>query len=566
MRHRFARTSALACWWLCILSLGPGTIPSVTAVPPSFVNGNYTLECYNDATLTLSLILGGGNGNGNDATGGSEPVPIYCGPPNPTSPASLVTLWNEYQARLDAAATQFEAGCNQLVANWQLPPRPQECQAAAQKWRQALTELNDNSAGLAPALLRLVVIPGGVVEEITGIWSTWTTHRMKNGNILPIQYLVGRDGTIYSLAVLDGAVNLASDSAGCSGVLAVQSAGRLYGPESATPSRVVNDFAGLLTCGLSVGDLWIVVAATAQVHASSQSIPPTPPPEPAPVGPPPVPTPPGGPPPPAGICFSERSLVQTRDRGFIRMDELEIGDHVLTKDGSYDAIYSFAHKTATSGGSGRDAPFSEYMAIETTAMPGKPLEVSPLHLLYTANRTLVAAGQVRIGDLLLTAAVDPEFRVRNDRGGVVTNHYATVQSVQTVQRQGVYAPHTSVGHLVVNGIVASNYVAQAFPTNWSMERHAWVQHVACFPYRTYCRLWSMGCRDETYNHEGYPHWMIWVYNPVLQILETSQQWMVGRLFMDWLLMPLLWMIPITFTFLGMRRICEAFPMHSLQHV
>ena len=220
------------------------------------------------------------------------------------------------------------------------------------------------------------------------------------------------------------------------------------------------------------------------------------------------------------------------------MDELQIGDKVLTGDGTYQTIYSFAHKTSSSSNL---APLSDYLAIRTNAMK-HPLEISPLHMLYLANGTLVAAENVQIGDLLLStpATLASKTKRTNDAAAAAAASTVVVESISTVQRRGVYAPHSRSGNLVVNGVVASNYVVQhqAFPPSLSLERHHWMQHAACTPHRVYCQ-W-VDCHDETYNPQGIPRSVVWLWNPVLRALE-NHQWM-GALFLHWVAVPLLWMV------------------------
>ena len=453
-----------------------------SAAPPTSLNGNYTFDCA-DATLTLSLILAGGNPGNGDANGGSNTVPIYCGPNNPDAavdPPSVLDAWNAYQLRLDTAETEFESGCNTLVANLFLPARPEECRAAAAKWRQGLEELNDNAAGLAPEFLRLTVQPGDALNEIAGLWPTYTSLFLADGSWLPISYTIDRVGKVFSVG-LNGAKNLLSDSSGCAGALAVVSEGYLRADGT---SVLVNDYGGILTCGVAAGDdLWIAVVATAAVHASTTEVgPPTPtPPEPLPTPTAPSVSPPTSSPPDG--CFSGRTQVQVQGKGVTRMDELKIGDAVLTSDGTFSKVYSFGHKAP--------ADKTQYLQIWTKSMDkNQPLEVTADHILYvfsdkTKKTTLLRAGNVQIGDSLVTEQGLP----------------VQVTSVRTVEQSGVYAPYTVTGDIVVNGVAASIYVALPLvfqEANFSFQQQHWVQHMALAPHRIYCSA-SGGCHDETYD-------------------------------------------------------------------
>lgn len=171
-------------------------------------------------------------------------------------------------------------------------------------------------------------------------------------------------------------------------------------------------------------------------------------------------------------CFSSRATVQVKGQGVTPMDELKIGDSVLVGDGTYGKVYSFSHKDSL-----RKAT---YIQISTNTMD-KPLEISATHMLY-ANRKLVPAAQVKVGDF-----------VASEQGLPVE-----VKSIRNVKRRGAYAPLTASGDILVNGIVASNYIEQeAFKSFVSPTTQHWMQHAAFGPYRAFCLLFN--CEGETYD-------------------------------------------------------------------
>lgn len=121
-----------------------------------------------------------------------------------------------------------------------------------------------NVAGLAPASVSISVIPGGWHNHLFNAWSTYTTVHLSNGRWLPVSYNIDRSGRIWTLS-LDGAASIHTESAGCVGGLAVASEGRLY---SSSSSWIVNNYGGLLTCGVQAGtNLWIAIAAGIGVRA-----------------------------------------------------------------------------------------------------------------------------------------------------------------------------------------------------------------------------------------------------------------------------------------------------------
>ena len=92
--------------------------PATANHHPDQYDGTYAFECA-DATFTISILLGLGGGK---SDGGSNTLPIYCGPVPPTG--DHIPRYDEYQARLDAAEVDFENGCNQLHSDLNLEPNP----------------------------------------------------------------------------------------------------------------------------------------------------------------------------------------------------------------------------------------------------------------------------------------------------------------------------------------------------------------------------------------------------------------------------------------------------------
>jgi len=183
---------------------------------------------------------------------------------------------------------------------------------------------------------------------------------------------------------------------------------------------------------------------------------------------------------------------------------------VHTADGSYAPVYSFGHR--------HPSRRAEFLQIHTTADNNtsnnntEPLEITAEHLLYIHAVGLRPARDVKPGDYLVT-----------------TQQTAPVQVtfIRKIQRQGVYAPFTATGNLVVNGIAASNYVALPAPLqspqSISFEQQHWLQHAAYAPYRFLCRTTAAFntnyCQRETYDEEtGYSR-AVTLWLPLLHWLE-----------------------------------------------
>ena len=100
------------------------------------------------------------------------------------------------------------------------------------------------------------------------------------------------------------------------------------------------------------------------------------------------------------FCFSDRMMVDALGKGATRMDQLKVGDSVLTADGTYSKVYSFGHLDPLRK--------TEFLQIQTNDSKDLPLEITADHLLYVYNEesgeaSLLPAGNVKNGDSLLTA-------------------------------------------------------------------------------------------------------------------------------------------------------------------
>jgi len=119
---------------------------------------------------------------------------------------------------------------------------------------------------------------------------------------------------------------------------------------------------------------------------------------------------------------------------------------------------------------------------------------------------LAFAQDVKVGDFLAsTSNADRPF--------------SRVVSVQAIQRQGLYAPMTASGTIVVNGVPVSCYTALGFfGAVLSKPMIEWLSHGAMVPYRIFCSL--VGCHDESYDTEhGYNPWVGFLYD--IQVVLTS---------------------------------------------
>ena len=194
------------------------------------------------------------------------------------------------------------------------------------------------------------------------------------------------------------------------------------------------------------------------------------------------------------ICFSGETTVEHMDKGEIAMNELVIGDTIKVSKDTFERVYSFGHRDETAKG--------EFVQIYASGLKN-PLELSKDHMLFVQNHSVkksVPASLVQTGDSLVMGS------------GPV----AEVQHTKTVVRRGAYAPFTASGTIVVNGVMASNYVSLQEDSDvlviggikiFSMQ---WLAYLSQAPHRLVCSLnWSF-CQNETYTNSGISKW---VYGP-----------------------------------------------------
>lgn len=189
------------------------------------------------------------------------------------------------------------------------------------------------------------------------------------------------------------------------------------------------------------------------------------------------------------VCFSGHALVEVQGKGTTRMDELRIGDAVMTSQG-FSKVFSFGHYAP--------GEKTKFLQIQTASMdPKYPLEISEDHLISTKGTTtkkFVPAGTLKIGDYLMT-----------EKGPSV------IESIREVHRKGSFSPLTANGELLVNGATASSYVSrQWLKTKVSGDALHYFQHGGVLSYQLYCAF--SDCSEEAYNEEtGFSAWVQFWY-------------------------------------------------------
>jgi len=201
-----------------------------------------------------------------------------------------------------------------------------------------------------------------------------------------------------------------------------------------------------------------------------------------------------------GLCFSGATLVETQNRGSLRMDQLDIGDYVLSDtSGKYEAVYSFGHKSREIS--------AEFLQI-TTEGSHVPLEISPDHMIVTEDGRFIPASKVKTGDRLLTSSMHEQV--------------VPVTSIKAVTGKGIYAPFTASGTIVVNGILASNYIAYQGSESYTtiagipLLSYQWAAHTFNSVHRLAVLL---GVGGETYTESGVSRWVEKPHQWTMWLLE-----------------------------------------------
>lgn len=165
-----------------------------------------------------------------------------------------------------------------------------------------------------------------------------------------------------------------------------------------------------------------------------------------------------------GSCFSASTLVTMADGTQRKLGQIEIGDQVRVGDAELSHVYFFTHRLEGK---------HEFLRITTAC--GKKVTITPGHYMYVDGR-LTAARLVRIGDSL---------------GRESGTSAAIVTSVTKVWEEGLIAPHTLHGDIVVNEIVVSTYTT-------AVEPH--IAHLLLSPVRALYRAgfgtWYDGLADR----------------------------------------------------------------------
>ena len=247
---------------------------------------------------------------------------------------------------------------------------------------------------------------------------------------------------------------------------------------------------------------------------------------------------------PKESCFPGNASVMLRGGERVKMDELEIGDYVLsihptTGKPVYSRVYLWAH---------RDTHITATFLHITH--PHGHLHISANHLILSGDqRRPVPADQLRVGDSihLLSPCLSQQQQQQQqldgkeeeERGDSHTLISVPVLHVHTCTQVGYYAPFTNNGLIVVDGIAASVYSHLSTHSQSDSSSSSWlwsgvfhsvtsglvhkfgmhrVGHCVLTPVRVGCKL-GMGSvlsrQMDTNTHiHKYCQWLLNVYKNI----------------------------------------------------
>jgi hypothetical protein len=183
-------------------------------------------------------------------------------------------------------------------------------------------------------------------------------------------------------------------------------------------------------------------------------------------------------------CFSRFNNVEVQGKGMTAMDSIQVGDYVRTGNNDFSRVFSLAHL---------DHEFeADFLQVYAEGLE-KPLEITGMHMLFASGKA-IRADEVSVGDML---------------------GESKVSDIKSVKRNGVYAPITESGDIVVSGIHASSYYA--FLDRIPFNQHV-MSHFFFAPHRLMCSYDFDLCKNEGHTN-GYTNWAYWA----IRIMEKSNE-------------------------------------------
>jgi len=148
---------------------------------------------------------------------------------------------------------------------------------------------------------------------------------------------------------------------------------------------------------------------------------------------------------PGPVCFSPKSSVIVEGKGVLTMEDLQIGDKVLTTSGTFSEVYTFLRRLPSSAFKSGGRPPAHFLKLVTEK--GGVIELSKKHYIYRFDGKLpVQADEISVGDYI-------QYMEQQDAVPIPVR----VLSIEDVYYHGAFSPATADGTIIVGGIVASTY-------------------------------------------------------------------------------------------------------------
>lgn len=203
-----------------------------------------------------------------------------------------------------------------------------------------------------------------------------------------------------------------------------------------------------------------------------------------------------------GGCFPASALVTVEDGSMKTLESLQPGEKVLASsesDGSGTLIYSEVIAFLDRDPSTR----KQFFAIETDS--GAKLSLTAAHLLFVSEGNCSgSAANAELQSVFASDVLPGQCVVST----LATGHHGRLSRVSRIQIQedrGVFAPLTSHGTVVINGIVSSCYAA--------VDQH-WLAHWAFGPLRVLYN-WGGPVGHQALGIHWYSSLLHWIGTQVL---------------------------------------------------
>jgi hypothetical protein len=242
---------------------------SAAEAVPNYLDGTYDLQC-ESGKVSVGLVIAAIAGSASGDSAGSSTFSVYCGPNLADSDVDCDSLeldstseeWCAYQDKLDRSANALESACLANPFNTS-PNKDEQCEQAGDDWRDSLSSINDDIAGLAATSVELNVY-GNYWNDIFGVWPSWSTTTLADGRRVATNYIVRPGASLWS-GTLGNAGSSVGTNGGCAGGLLGMSEGRIGGGDI----RVTNAVGGILTCAVGEGDAGLALSVAIGVEMTS---------------------------------------------------------------------------------------------------------------------------------------------------------------------------------------------------------------------------------------------------------------------------------------------------------